>query len=63
MNWCERLKASVKQIVDAYTEAVQRCNKKILEVNQIHKDQSEESRAFETRKVINKWFLKGGRID
>ena len=62
MNWCELLKASVKQIVDAYTEAVERCNKKILEVNKIHESQSEESRAYETRKVINTWFLKGGRI-
>ena len=56
------MKASVKDITDAYIQAVQRCNDKILEVNTIHKDQSEESRAFETRKVINKWFLKGGRI-
>ena len=56
------MKASVKQIIDAYTQAVERCNDRILEVNKIHKDQSEESRAFETRKVINKWFLKGGLI-
>jgi hypothetical protein len=56
------LKASVKQIVDAYTQAVEKCNQKILEVNRIHKDQSEESRAYETRKIINKWFRTGGLI-
>lgn len=56
------MKATVKQIVDAYTNAVESCNKKILEVNEIHKSQSEESRAYETKKVIDKWFLKGGRI-
>ena len=48
--------------MDAYTEAIERCNKKILEVNEIHKDQSEESREYETKKVIDSWFLKGGRI-
>lgn len=56
------MKATVKQIVDAYTQAVERCNKKILEVNEIHKNQSEESRAYETKKVIDKWFLRGGII-
>ena len=38
------------------------CMNKIKEVNEIHKDQSEESRAYETKKVINKWFMNGGRI-
>ena len=35
---------------------------KIKEVNETHKDQSEESRAYEIRKVINKWFRTGGRV-
>lgn len=56
------MRATVKQIISAYTQAVESCNKKILEVNEIHKDQSEESRAYETKKVIDKWFLRGGRV-
>lgn len=56
------MKATVKQIVDAYTQAVENCNKKILEVNEIHKKEPEESRAYETKKVIDKWFLRGGII-
>ena len=56
------MKASVRQIVDAYTSAVENCNKRILEVNEIHKNQSEESKAYETKKVIDKWFLRGGLI-
>lgn len=56
------MKATVKQIVDAYTQAVERCNKKILEVNEIHKKEPEESRAYETKKVIDRWFMRGGII-
>jgi hypothetical protein len=48
--------------MDAYSKAVTLCLDKIREVNEIHKDQSEESRAFETRKVIMKWFRTGGKI-
>ena len=56
------MKARVSEIVDAYTKTVMLCMNKIKEVNDIHKDQSEESKAYETKKVIDKWFLKGGRI-
>lgn len=56
------MKATVKQIIKAYTLAVESCNKRILEVNEIHKKEPEESRAYETKKVIDKWFLRGGRI-
>ena len=34
----------------------------IKKVNEIHKDQSEESRAYETKKVIDRWFVNGGVI-
>ena len=56
------MKPKVSEIVDAYTKTVMICMNKIKEVNEIHKDQSEESRAYETRKVINKWFMTGGRL-
>ena len=56
------MKFSVSQIVDAYSKTVLSCMNKIKEVNEIHKDQSEESKAYETKKVIDKWFLSGGRI-
>lgn len=56
------MKANVSQIIDAYTNAVKACNDEILKVNEIHKDQSEESKAYETKKVIDKWFLRGGII-
>ena len=56
------MKANVSQIVDAYSKAVSLCLDRIKEVNEIHKDQSEESKAYETKKVIDKWFLRGGRI-
>ena len=56
------MKAKVKDIIDAYTQAVERCNKEILKVNEIHRDQPEESRAYQTKKIIDKWFIKGGQI-
>ena len=56
------MKANKDQIIKAYTDSVKLCIDKIYEVNVIHKDQSEESKAYETKKVIDKWFLKGGRI-
>lgn len=55
------MKASASQIVDAYTKTVMICMERIKEVNEIHKDQSEESKAYETKKVIDKWFKHGGR--
>ena len=57
------MKASRDQIIKAYTDSVKLCLDKIFEVNEIHKDQSGESQAYETKKVIDKWFLRGGRLD
>ena len=56
------MKANVSQIVDAYSKTVMLCMDQIKKVNEIHKDQSEESRAYETKKVIDRWFVNGGVI-
>jgi hypothetical protein len=56
------LKASPKQIIDAYVHAVELCNLKILESAKLHKNESEGSQAYETKKVIDKWFRNGGRL-
>lgn len=48
--------------MDAYTQAIERCNKKILEINEIHKDQPEETKAYYTKKVIDGWFARGGLV-
>ena len=56
------MKASPKQIIDAYVHAVELCNEKILESAELHKSESEASQAYQTKKVIDKWFRNGGRL-
>lgn len=56
------MKVSRDNIIKAYSDSVKLCLDEIYRVNEIHKDQSKESQAYETKKVIDKWFLRGGRI-
>ena len=62
MNWCVPLKASVSQIVDAYSKTVLLCMDQIKKVNELHKAESEESKAYQTKKIIDKWFANGGIV-
>ena len=56
------MKVSSKQVTDAYVDAVERCNKKILEASITYKDQPDDMKAYYIKKVIDRWFLKGGIV-
>lgn len=56
------MKVSRDQIIKAYSDSVKLCLDEIYRVNEIHKDQSTTSQAYETKKVIDRWFNRGGRI-
>ena len=34
----------------------------IKKVNELHKTEPEESKAYQTKKIIDKWFANGGMI-
>ena len=56
------MKQTVKGVVKSYTDSVKDCIDEIYRVNEIHNSQSEESKVFETKKVITRWFRYGGKI-